>query len=427
MKGGAGGMWKKNTNKGFSLVELMIGVTILAIIAVPLAHAFITSASMANKAAKLRSETLAAQNILESYEATNISAIIDKMKLGMNTSFAGGIIEQIEVPDADGSYTPVSFDTVEKDGPAYKITLSGMSADDEVYDAVLYVEANTSRYEDINNKEIVNAKPMSAVISQPEVFNNPDDIAARDFALKGMIDIYFNTDLQAIAGITNPDDLNDLDAAELAAVQNDLRDYFISHMKRTITIPIKAYPTTDDEETITLSCNATFKYTWAPGNFEIELPSGTYPDPYWKDNNGDYGIFLFYYPNKNLAPKADTIIIENLNNLEMNIYLVQQTQNPVEINQALKLYEDLPGVPADTAHIVSVASVYTNFECDLLYYRSGTNWRIKIPLDNKLGGQTQQNRIYVVKVDLFEGGSFADDASLDGDSFLASFDASSVE
>jgi hypothetical protein len=53
--------------------------TILAIIAVPLAHAFITSAHTSVKAQNIRSETIAAQNFLESYEATDIAMICSRL------------------------------------------------------------------------------------------------------------------------------------------------------------------------------------------------------------------------------------------------------------------------------------------------------------------------------------------------------------
>ena len=72
-------MGRKLDNRGLSLVELLIGITILAIVVVPLIHAFITSAATSNKARNLSSETAAAQNILETYRATTLDAILEKV------------------------------------------------------------------------------------------------------------------------------------------------------------------------------------------------------------------------------------------------------------------------------------------------------------------------------------------------------------
>lgn len=62
-----------HNNKGLSLVELLAAVAILGIIVVPLLHTFITSAGTASKSRELGAETLAAQNVAETVEATDLS------------------------------------------------------------------------------------------------------------------------------------------------------------------------------------------------------------------------------------------------------------------------------------------------------------------------------------------------------------------
>ncbi|MEG0035426.1 MAG: prepilin-type N-terminal cleavage/methylation domain-containing protein, partial [Oscillospiraceae bacterium] len=56
-------------NRGLTLVELIIGVTIMAIIVAPLLHSFVTSAGTANKSRRAAAATTAAQNLAEQIEA----------------------------------------------------------------------------------------------------------------------------------------------------------------------------------------------------------------------------------------------------------------------------------------------------------------------------------------------------------------------
>jgi prepilin-type N-terminal cleavage/methylation domain-containing protein len=132
-------MRSRPDNKGFSLVEVLIGVTILAIIAMPLAHAFITSAKTSAKAQVIRRETVAAQNILESYEATDIATVFAFLQAGADPFNGLGGIESVEMYDEKlGGYVPVTdYAEAETDGPAYRITLTGV--DDGEYDAIVNI------------------------------------------------------------------------------------------------------------------------------------------------------------------------------------------------------------------------------------------------------------------------------------------------
>ena len=60
-------------NGGFSLVELLVAVIILGIIVSPLLHTFVTGAVTASKSRKMGDATLAAQNISEAIEASDLN------------------------------------------------------------------------------------------------------------------------------------------------------------------------------------------------------------------------------------------------------------------------------------------------------------------------------------------------------------------
>ena len=75
-------------DRGLTLLELIIGVVILAIIVTPLLHAFVTGANTAKRNKQYNDATVAAQNIVEDIQATDMSSYLN----GKN-------------PATDGSYT----------------------------------------------------------------------------------------------------------------------------------------------------------------------------------------------------------------------------------------------------------------------------------------------------------------------------------
>ena len=65
---------KRKQNKGFTLVEVLIAMTILAIIVAPLLHAFVTASRTNAKAKQLMKATTLAQNVMEELKERYIKA-----------------------------------------------------------------------------------------------------------------------------------------------------------------------------------------------------------------------------------------------------------------------------------------------------------------------------------------------------------------
>lgn len=66
----------KNDNRGLTLMELLVGVAILAVIITPLLHVYVTGANTARKNKLYNDATLAAQNKIEEIEATDMAAYL---------------------------------------------------------------------------------------------------------------------------------------------------------------------------------------------------------------------------------------------------------------------------------------------------------------------------------------------------------------
>ena len=73
-------MIKKN-NKGFTLVEVLIAMTILGIVVVPLLQAFVVSARTNAKAKNLLDATMVAENIMEELKASSFNELAGKYQI----------------------------------------------------------------------------------------------------------------------------------------------------------------------------------------------------------------------------------------------------------------------------------------------------------------------------------------------------------
>lgn len=110
----------KADNRGLTLVELLLGVAILAVIVVPLLHTFITGANTVKKSKVHSDATLAAQNIIEDINATDMSAYL----YGIEAE-DGIYIKEIEgIEDSGGTKFDAKVTVVPKSGKSASVPIS---------------------------------------------------------------------------------------------------------------------------------------------------------------------------------------------------------------------------------------------------------------------------------------------------------------
>lgn len=400
-------------SRGFSLLELLIGITMLAIVVVPILHAFLTSSKTSGKAKEVRNQTITAQNILETYEATDIASIIGDIKEHIAPFGAITGSAQVFIQTGAGQYTEITSGSAEAaDGPVYKIHLGNVTADYKAYDAVLYI--NAAKYSLRNSAGIVDYKPMDAVYIQPEPGDdsNPDVMAAKDFASQAQIDS--GTEVQYT--------------------------YFLDRMARTATVTIQKI----GGQNGVISCTALFQYTAEftytlpnpdkepPDNFDVYTQTYTtainndfYSGSYSEGGNSLYGLYFFYYPSPGAG--SDMIEIHNRDNIDMSVYLIRQTAVAADPVIILREKYDPSTTPPHAQMF------YNRAQHSFRYYIGypGTGgfsdyWYNTYAFNGSLIGTTPQNRLYGVTVELYEAGSLNADGSISG-APLSVFDASSLE
>jgi prepilin-type N-terminal cleavage/methylation domain-containing protein len=417
-------MRRKIGSKGFTLVELLVGVLILAVIIVPLTTAFLTSQKTSNKAKEIRSQTLTATNIIEAYKATDIGALLDAFKMAPGTGVLGstGLVSSITAYNSEtGAYDEVTATSKEaSDGAAYKIYLKGVSAGTKMYDAVLSLDASAA-YAQTNSAEIVDYKPMDAVYIQPdplkEAENNPDIIAAKTFASQAQID----------SGKTVS------------------HEEFVNRMTRNITITVRKIAS--GSETGIISCRVLFHYettytyevtdmsasppivTLITKEYSTDISNDFYSGNYSPDEMGIYGMYFFYYPNA--VGQKDTLEILNRDNVVLSVYLIRQSSDDTGYTPVINLRETYVSATEPKHALVH----YNNMSIPQYPYKSYTGypsgngyndfWYKTEYFDSILVDTEQKNRLYGMKVELFKhdksGAGFA------ASDFLTSFDAASLE
>lgn len=122
---------RKQNNKGFSLIELIVAVAIIALVVGPILHAFYTSARVNRTSKDILKATTVAQNIMEDIKGTPLSVLL------------GASSEAVVTDMGDGNYK-LTYENQEIADEKYKVVVT---LDAEEYKAATGEAANYNDYE----------------------------------------------------------------------------------------------------------------------------------------------------------------------------------------------------------------------------------------------------------------------------------------
>ena len=142
----------KASNAGFSLVELLIAVTILAIIVIPLLHMFVTSTRINVKSRQMLRATTVAQDIMEGLKAYTLEEVRTQFTppdgvsgssyffpsegfYVVNTNLIQGGVREIEELESDDPDDP--------DKEIYYFGIENLKMQGGEYDALIRLDAST--------------------------------------------------------------------------------------------------------------------------------------------------------------------------------------------------------------------------------------------------------------------------------------------
>ena len=137
----------KNNERGYTLIELIVAITILAIIAIPLMHGFVTAAKTNAKAREIEQATTVAQNTMEEVKATPIEELVkdvEPYKIPVMLE-NGDTVEML-------SYE-LMYEEVVTDGVPYRVNVrieNGPSGDDGLTMLTDYNQIELAQLYDMN-------------------------------------------------------------------------------------------------------------------------------------------------------------------------------------------------------------------------------------------------------------------------------------
>lgn len=130
---------KLNRNAGFSLVELLIAVTILSIIVIPLMHLFLSSARLNVKSRQTLRATTVAQDIMEGLKAYDVDELQQQFNQPqdgfyvLDDRMVQGSIKEETSRETDSSGAPIEG--------LYYFSMSEVTMQGTQYDALIKVDA----------------------------------------------------------------------------------------------------------------------------------------------------------------------------------------------------------------------------------------------------------------------------------------------
>lgn len=330
-------------NKGFTLVELIVAVTILLAVAGPLLYSFVTAARVDNKGSKIGAATLAAQNIQEIVTGAETDAALD------GSCFPTGFSSNVQVISAEDELVQLSLENVK--------------ASQYTFDAVLSFDKTP--YAALNAATVPSFSSMDAVFVQPqsEEDGNPDDVAWSSFAADsptGKLDRTITIDILK--------ETSSLDSKEYVYAR--VTYYYESSSNRLST--------------------QTYVYDLLRSGFELS-------------ETKTLNLYLMYNPWNHGDASAETLIINNTQNIKTNIFLVSQNTG-ITSNLRIKQMQG-PGFEREKP----TTKLFCNKETNVSTYQVYTNkmWYYN-NLDNLTRGLVAMDDhalIYSVDISLYEPGT----------------------
>jgi len=355
----------KKNNAGFTLLEVLVAVTILAVVSVPLLRSFAT-ASMTNRKSKIEEKcTTAAENIVESFRDVPVEDLVAKYNIDDNT--------KVEYDDSTEVYT---FTIKDQD-------LIGSSMPDGYYATV---KLDPRYYKNANELNLASIEPVSikdsAIYTMDPATGLPDTLAS--YHCKEDTDAYewFYQRNLAATSVGSYTELGDTQQTAYAR----LREMLTREIKFTVTdvgdfdvygeAPEVAEgedpepaPVVDTIDLVTVNMVITYKMVGHDGEyFPIGDNEYILKQSVLYDNSTSHeplrAIYLFYYPRYTAGKVAsnarDKVIVDNSNNIDFNFYITAMDGADNPENKAaymtngglnLDIIENNPDVVTNPAHI----------------------------------------------------------------------------
>jgi len=395
-----------NKNAGFSLLELLIAVTILAIITIPMLHMFVTSARINGKSRITLRATVLAQDIVEGLKAYHIDEIQDQFNgvedfEMLNTSvIAGDCTYKEDVKREIDENGPDPDDSSKAKPGKYYFVLKNAKLENSRFDVLIsvdatgYVEGTTPT----KHNSFLNTSDVAKVTSTEKNSGYTQK--------KQWIDSMHE---EILKEIQDPNNLG---------IPKTAQDFNIVGLSYKRTINIKLYDDgtfTDDEGNTITKTNATiyymYEFSYGGKSYTYSYPSAGDPNPCGNFEGNNF--YLFYYPL--YGAESDKIVFECKQSKALNLYIAKQvdeTMSDSELNAAENAYKAVVNIEDPSKdHFTIRTNLGTNIVNDTFLESIHGNAKVPGQVTYQQNGATMVN-----KLDIFDLGGIRDkEHGADGD------------
>ena len=437
-------------NHGFSLVEILIAMVILAIIVVPLLHTFVSSARANMQAKQTLRMTTAAQDIMEGLKAYTIEELA----------------YQFNYPDASHATNPLidvdnEFHIIKKelingtarelkyDGTTYTDVIKGEAQPDKnLVTASIFSDNHGETYEFLGARDAAGNDIGKYYFEMTQV-SLQDDKTMRFDALVELDATKYRAgggatpelNAKEVVGIRT---MNNLYDAFYVATENDVHNA-IQNMNVSLS-PTSEITEPDIQRTITIDVDQTtvagknvtkakvhIKYVAKGkgiGGTDLEYePMSASGKQIFSNTTEDMelrNVYLFYYPIYNAEANKDQIIFNNNNAVDLQFHITKQEPSAADSSLIIKEAGYRCDVRIKDAGIGSAADSATKIQTNLTtnlynvyapesapysaspnirYYFNGAADLIGALNVKNLAGSEVKDRIFDVTVKIYEAGA----------------------
>lgn len=347
---------KVNKDAGFSLVELLIAVVILAIIVIPLMNLFVSSNRINIRSRKTLRATTAAQDIMEGLKAYNIEEIKTQFK---DPSSGFYVIDSRLIKGRVAEETALEVDGAGNPAPGlYVFSMEELTMQGSVYDAKIEMDGRgyMSSVPTGTAMKDHDAHLVSPTSSETYKFNDAALADARSIDKENGTFLETEKIRQAVlASVFKDSDVkNDIESRLRAAGVSDAMltsefqktqdavhyknlNTFFDQFSRTIVIELSVSAEVDKDgrpkADMVVTQTYDFTYKLADGTTKVVSTKGDMGSGYMvnampcgkitKTKDDKINVNLFYYPLYG-ASTPDKIIIRNGSGAELNLLIAKQ-------------------------------------------------------------------------------------------------------
>ncbi len=385
------------------MVEVIIAMVVLAIIAVPICHAFVTAARTNAKARKQASANAVAENVMEGINAYSYEELVRQFAEVPVGEFL--ISENCDAKSVVSGWTNPEG-TLAGNTMVYQIC----GVEEDVYTFDIKVTVDASAY--------------IAGVGEAPGFNDQELAVITNY----------NPEKDYMFAQEKEDEILAYQALAARSGMHSVSD-FEGKVKRTIHIIIEKE---EEPEAVFVTNTVTYEYVgsegWLTGSDAVYTKNyGTLQYIGGELFRNAYICYIPNYASRMATPTMDEIVIENMDNVEANFFLIKQLDGSgstleVKENQYVPTVSVIEG-KWEEGQSTAYLSVHTNYATNLVtgaavpsssgaqfkyeytdsenQLRAGSGEDARLLLDAGSAVETQKkNRMYSVSVEVYESGAY---------------------